>query len=212
VRQYRRELKEQILDLLTASKEQSHKLETRRTPEIPSAPEPQYETSIEQIPGTEHEVKRFGEDIFVPGDVVGYKDMVAFRRPQTHEYDGFENDVIRRACQIGVFKPSPGAVRRFPELAIRVQNDDEMDADNSFDHEQQSKSIREGGMGQMQFIGAGWACNPRTGRMTPRQTNNFSGMRNLGGPSGKGSGPDGGSFGGDLGEVDMPADFEGDES
>ena len=62
----------------------------------------------------------------------------------------------------------------------------------------------------MQFVGAGY--DVRNGRMIRRATNNFSGMRDRGGSNGKGSGPDGESFGGDFGDVDTPADSEGDES
>jgi hypothetical protein len=208
VRQYRYEIKKQIREVLALLKEQARK------PKAPSAPEPQHEIVVEDVPGTGHEVTCFGEDIFDQESVIGYRDMIALRRPQTHEFDGFENDVIRRACQIGVFKPSAEAVRRFPELMIRVQTDNggRPDTDNSFDHAQQDKAILKGGIGGMQFIGAGWECNVRTGRMKRRATGNFSGMRNLGGPSGKGSGPDDGSFGDSFGDVDMPADSEGDES
>jgi len=208
VRQYRYEIKKQIREVLALMKEQARK------PKPPSAPEHQYETVVENIPETEHEVTCFGEDIFEQDTVTCYRDMIAFCRPQSREFDGFENDVIRRACQIGVFKPPVEAVRRFPELMIRVQADNSGGADtgNSFDHAQQDKAILKGGIGGMQFIGAGWECNVRTGRMKRRLTNNFSGMRNLGGPSGKGSGPDDGSFGDSFGDIDMPADSEGDES
>jgi hypothetical protein len=210
VRQYRYEIKKQIRDVSALLKGQARN--PKRQP--PSAPGPQYETVVENIPETEHEVTCFGEDIFEQETVTGYRDMIAFRGPQTHKFDGFENDVIRRACQVGVFKPSARAVRRFPELLIRVQADNSggADTDNSFDHAQQDKAILKGGIGGMQFIGAGWECNVRTGRMRRRTTNNFSGMRNLGGPAGKGSGPDDGSFGDSFGDVDMPADSEGDES
>lgn len=210
LRQYRRELKKQMDDLLAASKVQSH----QSKPTTPIAPEPQYETVVENIPETEHEVTCFGEDIFEQETVTGYRDMIALHRPQSREFDGFENDVIRRACQVGVFKPPAEAVRRFPELLIRVQRDNSggADADNSRDHDLQDKAILKGGIGGMQFIGAGWECNVHTGRMRRRTTNNFSGVRNLGGPSGKGSGPDDGSFGDSFGDVDMPADSEGDES
>jgi hypothetical protein len=208
VRQYRYEIKKQIREVLALLKEQARK------PKPLIAPEPQYEIVVENIPDTEHEVTCFGENVFDQKSVIGYRDMIVFRRPQTHEFDGFENDVIRRACQVGIFKPSAEAVRRFPELTIRVETNNSGDADtnNSSDHERQDKAILKGGIGGMQFIGAGWECNPHTGRMKRRKTSNFSGMRNLGGPSGKGSGPDDGSFGDSFGDVDMPADCEGDES
>lgn len=208
--QYRRELKKQICEL-TLLKEQARKPDH---PQRSASPERQYEIVVENTPGTEHEIKCYGEHIFIPGDVISYKDMIAFRRPQTHEFDGFENDVIRRACQIGVFKPSQDAVRRFPELAIRVQasNEGEIDTDNQFDHEQQNKSILKGGASGLTVIGAGCECNPRTGRMTPRASGDFNHTRRAGTPSGEGSGPDGESFGGSFGDVDMPADLEGDES
>lgn len=207
VRQYRYELKKEIEKVQVLLKEQARK------PKSPVAREPRYETVVEDIPGTEYEVECCGENIFVTSDVIGYKDMVEFRRPRSRDFDGFENDVIRRACQVGVFKPSAEAVRRFPELKIRVQanSDGDADSDNSRDHELQDKAILKGQVGGMQFIGAGWKCNPRTGAMTRRETRNFNQTRNLGGASGRGSGPDDYSSG-SFGDLDTSADLEGDES
>ena len=70
LRQYRRELKKQIRGLLALPKEQSRK----PTPQTPAKPEPQHEIVVENIAGTEHEIKLCGEDVFIPGDIIGYKD------------------------------------------------------------------------------------------------------------------------------------------
>jgi hypothetical protein len=208
IRQYRRETKKKIREVLARLKEQAHKPK----PPVPIVPEPQYETVVENIPESEYEVTCFGEDIFDPETVAGYRDTIA-RGQQNHKFDEFENDVIRRACQVGVFQPPKEIVRRFPALAIRVQTSGGRgsDTDNSFDHAQQDKSILKGA-GGLTVIGAGWSCNPRTGRMMPRAFGDFNHTRRVGSSGGNGSGPDDGTFGDSFGDVDMPADSEGDES